>query len=255
MRRNLFIIGTLTAGILFISSPSAISQPTEGKGMPKGLEASGQKSPSPVIAPIYQPPLWGIPGGRVGGGPRGMGDELATLLVLAPNHVGLTSQEQPVLYWYLSKPVEHPVELTIIIEKDTYPLLEKPIPLPVEPGIQAIRFKELNLHLRKATPYRWFVAIIPDPERRTKDIVAGGMIERIDLPEAVRVKLSQASRLNIPYIYAESGMWYDAIMTLSELIEANPNDMNLRKERAALIEQVGLSKVAQYELEQAGLAK
>jgi len=243
MRRNLFIFGTLTAGILFIFSHSAIPQSTQGEGIP-------------AISPIYQPPLLrGAPGGRVGGGTRGIGDELVTLFALAPNHVGLTSQEQPVLYWYLSKPVDRPIELTIIIEKDTHPLLEKPIPLPIEPGIHAIRLRDLNLHLRKATPYRWFVALIPDPERRTKDIVAGGMIERIDLPEAVRVKLSQASPLNIPHIYAESGIWYDTIMTLSDLIEANPGDMNLRKERAALIEQVGLSKVARYELEQAGLTK
>jgi len=31
--------------------------------------------------------------------------------------------------------------------------------------------------------------------------------------------------------------------------------MNLRKQRAVLLEQMGLSKVAQYELKQAGLVK
>jgi hypothetical protein len=45
------------------------------------------------------------------------------------------------------------------------------------------------------------------------------------------------------------------IMTISELIEGNPNDMVLRKQRAALLEQVGLLEVAQYELKQGGLAK
>ena len=39
-------------------------------------------------------------------------------------------------------------------------------------------------------------------------------------------------------------------MAISELIEANPNDMNLRKQRTALLEQVGLSEVAQYEVKQ-----
>ena len=69
------------------------------------------------------------------------------------------------------------------------------------------------------------------------------------------MKLSQSDKRNVPHIYAESGIWYDTIMALSELIEANPNDMVLRRQRAALLEQVGLSQVAQYELKQAGLAK
>ena len=59
----------------------------------------------------------------------------------------------------------------------------------------------------------------------------------------------------MPSIYAESGIWYDAIMAISELIEASPKDMNLRKQRAGLLEQVGLPEVAEYELKQAGLAK
>jgi len=278
MKRNLFIIGSLVAGILFISFHSAIAadkaegktntetikenegiipQPTgqKGKGPPKGLQASDQKLIPSVSPPVYQPPLRGAPGGRVGGGTRGIGDELVTLFALAPNHVGLTFQEQPTLYWFLSNQTKHPIEVTVIIEKATQPLLEKRLPLPIEPGIHAIRLTDFNLHLLKAAQYRWFVSLIPDPERRTKDILAGGMIERIELPEAVRVKLSQASPLNIPYIYAESGIWYDTIMAISELIEANPNDMNLRRQRAALLEQVGLSKVAQYELKQAGLVK
>ena len=69
------------------------------------------------------------------------------------------------------------------------------------------------------------------------------------------MKLFQADKLNIPHLYAESGIWYDTIMAISELIEANPNDMNLRKQRAAFLEQVGLSQVAQYEVKQSGAAK
>ena len=50
-------------------------------------------------------------------------------------------------------------------------------------------------------------------------------------------------------------MWYDALMAISNLIADEPNNPIFQKQRAALLEQVGLSQVAQYELEQAGLAK
>ena len=277
MKQSLFIVLILVTGILLISPLSALATDAEGKTTvetpkekkgdtpplndqkekqsPKGLESPGQKLGTPMSMPLYQPPLRGAPGGRVGGGTRGIGDELITLFALAPNHVALTTHEQPTLYWFLSSQTKHPIEVTLIIEEATQPLLEKRLHLPVQPGIHAIRLKDFDLHLSKTTQYRWFVALVPDADRRSKDILAGGMIELIELSEALRVKLSQADKLTTPYIYAESGIWYDAIMAISELIDADPNDMNLRKQRAALLEQVGLSQVAQYEMKQSGAVR
>jgi len=275
MKRNLLIFGTLMAVTLLISPLSALAadeaegktliegprekkvivpQPEERKDKPtsKGLEPEGQKSVTPVGLPIYRPPLRGAPGGRVGGGTRGIGDEFITLLVLAPNHVGLTVQGQPTLYWYLSKPTNLPIEVTIIEDQAIYPLLEKQIRVPIQPGINCIRLADYGVLLLPGESYRWFIAAIPAADRRSKDIIAAGFIERIETPEALHMKLSQTDRQNIPYIYAESGIWYDTITAISDLIEANPNDMNLHKQRAALLEQVGLSEVAQYEMKQAG---
>jgi len=281
MKWSLFIVLILIAGvILSFHLPSLASDKTEGKPgiegqkerkavpsqsdeqkdkpSPKGLESQEQKSATPVSQPVYQPPLRGAPGGRIGGGTRGIGDERITLFVLAvlaPNHVGLTTQGQPNLYWYLSQPTNLPIEVTIIEDQAISPLFERRINLPVQAGINCVRLADHRVTLLPGKQYRWFVAAVPSADHRSKDIIAGGMIERVESSEALRAKLSQADKRNIPYIYAESGIWYDAIMAISELIEANPNDMNLRKQRAALIEQVGLPEVAEYELKQAGLAK
>ena len=53
-------------------------------------------------------------------------------------------------------------------------------------------------------------------------------------------------------VYAENGIWYDAIGSVSEQIEAAPHDATLRVQRAALLEQVGLSEVADYDRAQTG---
>jgi hypothetical protein len=278
MKRNLLIFGTLMAVILLISPLSALavdeaegkpitetprekkvivpqSEEQKDKPSPKGLESQDQKSVTPVSLPIYRPPLRGAPGGRVGGGTRGIGDEFITLFVLAPKHVGLTVQGQPTLYWYLSKPTNLPIEVTIIEDQAIYPLLEEQISVPIQPGINCVRLADYGVFLLPGESYRWFIAAIPAADRRSKDIIAGGFIERIETPEALHAKLSQADKRNYPYIYAELGIWYDTIMAISELIEANPNDMVLRKQRTALLEQVGLSEVAQYEVKQNGAAK
>jgi hypothetical protein len=278
MKSNFFIVGTLMTVVLFVFFLSArVAAEADGKtnaettkekkriapqppdqkrkGPSEGLEASEQKSSPPVGPPIYQPPLRGAPGGRVGGGTRGIGEELIALFALAPNHVALTVREQPTLYWYLSKPAKYPIKLTIIKEKDTHPLLETRIPLPSQPGIYPLRLKDFDVRLALDTPYQWLLTLIPDLNRRSRDIVAGAMIEHVKAPEILQSKLFKASREEIPYIYAGAGIWYDAFMAISNLVVDTPDNPVFRKHRAALLEQVGLSTVAQYDLKEEATGK
>jgi hypothetical protein len=44
-------------------------------------------------------------------------------------------------------------------------------------------------------------------------------------------------------VLAEAGIWYDALDSLSLQIEAAPENENLRAQRAALFDQVGLENV------------
>jgi len=47
----------------------------------------------------FRPPSRGAPATRLTGGSRGSGDATITLDVLAPDETGLTTQEQPSLFW------------------------------------------------------------------------------------------------------------------------------------------------------------
>jgi hypothetical protein len=189
--------------------------------------------------PVYNPPSRGAPGGRIGGGTRG-GGNIFVLSVLAPDHSGFTISEQPSLYWFISKPTALPIELTVMDSQGIKPLLETKLPSPAEPGIQRVRLADYNVHLAPGAAYRWFVAVVPDAERRSKDILAGGAIERVDLQEDVKAKLAQASDKEVPFVYAQAGLWYDALKSISDLIDAAPQNQELRNERTALLKQVGL---------------
>jgi hypothetical protein len=245
----------LAAGILLIFPLSGLESQEQKAVPPPPSDEQKDKLPpkestTSVSLPVYKPPLRGAPGGRVGGGTRGIRDELFTLFLLAPDHVGLTGQEQPTLYWYLSKLTRYPIEVTIIEDQAIYPLFEKRISLPVQPGIQQVRLADYDVHLLPNIEYWWFVSVVPDPDHRSRDILAGGLIERIEISESLRAKLAQAEKGETPQIYAEAGIWYDALMTISDLIDATPNDTVLRKQRAALLEEVGLSEIAGYETKQ-----
>ena len=83
--------------------------------------------------------------------------------------------------------------------------------------------------------------MVPDADRRSKDILAGGAIERVDLQEDVKTKLAKASDKELPFVYAQAGLWYSMLWkSISDLIDAAPQNQELRNERTALLKQVGL---------------
>jgi len=195
--------------------------------------------------PVYQPPKRGAPGGRVGGGTRGPQREVFILSVLAPDHSGFTTSEQPSLYWFISKETSLPVELTVMDPQGVEPILETKLPAPVTPGIHRIRLSDFNVHLAPGAAYRWFVSVVPDADRRSKDITAGGAIERVEMPADLKAKVAQARKSDLPSIYAEAGIWYDTVAAISELIDAAPQDQALHKQRTALLSQVGLTGITE----------
>lgn len=210
------------------------------------LAATTAASSSPF--PAYKPPLRGAPASRVGGGSRGVDSGGAPrIAVLAPDHTGLTTQTQPDLYWYLSKPVATKLEITVINDQAIQPLVEKKLDTPTRAGIQRLRLKDLGVQLKPGIEYRWFVGMVTDPQQRSNDVIASGTIMRNEAPPALTQKLAQADKRNVPFIYAEEGYWYDAIATISDLIAANPGDAALRQQRAALLEQAGLDEAARFE--------
>lgn len=193
----------------------------------------------------YAPPKTGKPGARVGGGSRGAGIDDVKLEALVPDHTCLSSQPQPALCWHASKPLPARVEITINDERSTAPLLEKQIAAPEKSGVQCVRLRDHGLVLKPGVEYQWFVAVVPDPAQRSKDIVSGGIISFQEASKDLRSRLSSLSGLEMASACAEAGFWYDAIGILAEMLQANPNDKNLMEQMNSVLKQVGLSEVGE----------
>ncbi len=211
------------------------------------VEPQHQRSAAADDMPVYKPSQRGAPGGRVGGSTRGIG-MMPILSALAPDHTGLTVHEQPSLYWYLAGTTTYPVELTISEERAIQPLLETRMSAPIQPGVQRVRLADFGVRLSPGVPYRWFIALVVDPDSRSRDNIAGGMIERIALSRALRAKLDGAGKTKAASIYAEAGLWYDALTAISDLIDAAPNDLALQRQRTSLLTQVGLQDIAEHDM-------
>ena len=212
-------------------------------------QADSQKQSADEQALAYKPPLRGAPLTRVGGGTRSFGSALA-VNVLAPSDTGYTLQEKPTFYWFASQSIDKPVEVTITstesLQDAAKPLLEITLQPPLAKGIHAFRLADHGVALKPGVEYQWFVAVVHNPLQRSNDVLAGGTIKRVtDSP--VQAQLKQASPALLPALYAEAGIWYDAIDQLSRQISANQSDRQLRARRAALLEQVGLREAAAFD--------
>jgi hypothetical protein len=237
---------------LLVSGLAATSESQTASQAPPRVALQAGPSGGNVLQ-YKPPPSRGAPavGNRIGGATRGATDEPLRVVALAPfDHTGLTVHEQPSLHWFISSTTALPIELTISDPKAPRPILETRIPQPTRPGVQRVRLSDLGARLATGVPYEWYVVVVRDPERRARDIVAGGMIERTDLPEAVRAKLLAAPPAEVPSVYAEAGLWYDAMAAVSDLIDARPDDAGWRRQRASLLEQVGLRQIGEQEMKQ-----
>lgn len=207
---------------------------------------------SPLGTLAYVPPKTRNPGGRVGAATRGLDDQLPTVMALVPEtHTGLSSHDQPSLYWFLSKPTTYPVEFVVQVGTEAKPFLETRLKPPAKAGIQEIRLQDYAVRLQSGVIYQWYVQIIPDQQDRTKDAVAGGFLMFREANPDVLTALRQTPKEDAPRVLAEAGLWYDALTALANLITTAQSNQLYRQERAAILKQERLPAVAAWDLSQA----
>lgn len=242
MRRSLAAFALLGLCAATLAAGSAMAQATKAEAPAR----SGDNGAAG--APVFKPPLRGAPSRRVGGSSRGVSDALPAVMVLVPDDVGLTTSGQPALYWYLSKPTSVRVEVTLIDEKGEQPLVEYAVQNANGPAVHRVDLAQRNVSLKPGVEYQWSISVVPNPDERSNDVMAGGVVKRVDLPAKIAARRAAgASKEELAALYAEEGIWYDAIGLYSELIDERPKDAGLRAKRAALLDQVGLKEVAAFD--------
>ncbi len=206
-------------------------------------------------SPLYRPPVANAPVVRVDGHTRGGDDVILTLTVLAPEHVGLTTHEQPCLFWCQSRTTKSRFELTISQPRKSEPLVEVKLDEPQNDGIRQFCLAEHNVRLKPDVEYRWTVALVVDPENRSKDVIASGAIKRVAPSASLTKRLEGAPTTEQAFIFADEGFWYDSMQALSNQIDQQPEQKALREQRGIFFLQVGLPEAARHEFRMAGVTK
>ncbi len=198
--------------------------------------------------PSQDNPREGLPGRRIGGGTRGDCKLSSDITALVPEkNPVLTVAGYPTFFFYMPQnPTPLSVEFVLRDENDEK-VYEKTLMTSGNSGIMAI-----SLPASKAvTPlvpdknYHWYFSIICNPQKRDDDIFVEGFIKRVVPNEVLASKLEHASPEDRAAIYADNGIWQEALLTLAQLHRSNPQDLTIANNWNKLLQSVGLDTIAQ----------
>jgi len=197
----------------------------------------------------FEPPALGnAPGGRSrGGASRGACPAAALpLTALVPTVQsavgGLTTADHPTFWFYVpyALTAEHAAEFVLLDDQNRYVYRTT----LVNTNSNAIGITQVTLPatvtLEKDKLYQWVFMVnceIDNP------IFTRGSIRKVTIDPTLSNKIKQAGDLEKARLYAENGIWFDALTTLAALKIAKPGDAAIALEWRSLLQSVDLADV------------
>ena len=209
-------------------------------------------------------PPRGAPGRRKGAGTRNECSqwkpekERLTALV-PPTNIGLTISEYPRFWFYVPYPPHNPEKPTevlqvefLLLDSDSKQVFRRRMLLENTPGVISVALPKNESLLESDRRYQWVFSVVCDPEDPTADDFVKGQVMRQDsLLERVESQLRDGEggdkEVDLlrerAIVYAENGLWYDALTSLAELYGQNPENQRYSRDWVQLLKQVGLDEV------------
>ena len=236
-----FVLGITLTNSLWVEAVqnNTLEPELDGDGAP-GDRAPGGTHHQPIYVPLSR----GLDVNRIN-----FAENSNVLTILAPKGTGYTISKQPRLCWHIAKVIKNPIAVAIMYADplakgaSTEPLLETTLQVS-QAGVQVLDLSKYDIELETGVEYEWSVDIVTG-ERSFNRAISSGMIQRIEQPTELIKKIDNAKEKEMPFIYAQAELWYDAISSLSSLIEKYPNDKTLYQQRSNLFKEMGLKSIVE----------
>ncbi|MEH1782695.1 MAG: DUF928 domain-containing protein, partial [Nostoc sp.] len=198
------------------------------------------------ISQTFKPPQRGKPPASAGGSTRGSscltGKQLITPLI-PPDKLGLTFAEHPTFFWYVPP---SPVKTAkfLLLDKDQNVFYETSFTLPNKPGIISFKLPDSSPALAVGAAYHWYLITVCDAQDSSENPSVDGWVERTQPELALSEALAKANLHKLPTIYAEAGIWHEALTSLVQLRQTEPNNLKVKLDWRQFFKSVGLSAIA-----------
>jgi hypothetical protein len=192
------------------------------------LSAAMVQKESWQISQAFKPPKRQGPPVSAGGSTRGYsciaGNKFITPLI-PTNKLGLTFSERPTLFWYIPQSSAKTANLALVTHPDKKLLYETAITLPNKPGIIGYTLPANSPALETGKIYRWYLTLVCDPQDFSYNPRVDGWVERIQPDSSILQAVAKANARKLPSIYAEAGIWYEALASLVQLRRSEPKNL------------------------------
>ncbi|WP_375513687.1 DUF928 domain-containing protein [uncultured Nostoc sp.] len=263
---KLFLVVAFSCTSLLVSLTPVLAKPTVGSSPSDAygglrLRPSAKTNFAQATA-FNQPslPSGPPPGGRVRGGAKRDGGDVCPLPItktdltaLVPfeeansviNVWGQTTVEHPSWFFYVPYTKDLPYAVKFVLQdQGLNEIYQEAIALPDKPGVIRVSLPTTAPALALNKQYRWFLTVNCDNQENSPPTFVEGVIQRIELKPAALKQLETTEPLKRYAIYAQNGIWYEALTTLAQLRDQNPKDTTLQAEWRNLLSSIRLDDIA-----------
>ncbi|MFQ3615983.1 MAG: DUF928 domain-containing protein [Cyanobacteriota bacterium] len=243
------------AAILVLSTAPAVAQRYESSsgnapGADRAIGGGGHRYRAPL------PPEAGAPAGRpFGGASRGGEDaricQSLAALVPSTREVGrngreytsvwaLTAAAHPTFWFYVPYAItsDEPAEFVLFDDQRRIMYRKQDIVLSHESGIIGISLPDTAPALEAGRMYRWNFQTRCGGEV----VFVEGWIQRTELDSNLTAEIDRALPLDQAAIYAENGIWYDALTILGNLRREDPEHLDVVNAWVGLLDVLDLGE-------------
>ena len=170
----------------------------------------------------------------------------ASFTALMPeNKIARTVSDYPTFFFYLPQPNAELAEF-ILQDENGNLIYEQALTIKNLSGVISVSIPaNTNVPpLEVGKKYTWVFSLVCDPDDRASDQIERGVVRRVELSADILRQLDAADLRQKTVIYAENGIWQDALGTLAAARRANPNDTDLAADWESLLDSVTLLEIA-----------
>jgi Domain of Unknown Function (DUF928) len=218
---------------------------------------------APIKLRLPPPPQRGIAGSRAAAASRTTCPIVAQpLTAIVPeyrsaqgNQVwGLTKMEHPTFWFYVPYAKPALVDISFTLQDESNPGEKKivyqnsKISAASTPGMMRITLPKSSPALAANQPYRWFLELNMGCTSGQRPIFVEGWIQRTELDHTLSKQIDRATPTDKVSLYAENGLWHDALTTLANLRATKPQDPKLTQDWQNLLDAIGLKDLVDQSL-------
>jgi hypothetical protein len=244
--------------------------------LPINAQLTTSNSSSINFNPPPPPPDRSAAGDRGSAASRGCGKGMESLMALAPDYQqtisskqgekipvtkiwALTTDDYPTFWFFVPYDKSSITKMEFVIKDESQnkskTIYRTVLDKPEKPGIISVSTKKAieplqvskTKHQKK---YHWFlkVKVKCSPQQSVESKSVDGWIERVNLNSQLAKRIQQVTPLQKAVLYAENGIWHDALTTLGEARLSQPNNASLLANWSSLLKSEELDKLANYPL-------